>query len=257
MSTTEIQIKNLVLSFFEKFNSYIIEKDGIYDIQIPEKIFHLFKRSRLTITFDKIEKPDSCEYIAPGNNILLLITNECIKMGSVISVKLINQQEKQSSKIRFYFYVIFESIMTKSSMHHVDVDIASLKLSPIDDHDIDFNNNVKFDTISSDKIIDCYILAREYIENSLSEEISIFKEKILMNKNDDMKKIKEKYASIKQGLNDEYFCIQTKNDSVKKFHNLVDLNEHYINEEKNYLANLNNKYNIRIEFALTSIIVMT
>lgn len=256
MSTSDSQVKNLVLGYFEHIHAHIKEKNDVYDIEIPQNKIGLFRRDKLKITFEKnIEKPDSCELISPGSNTLFLIMNECINFGPVLSVKKIKNEENFSQKLRFYFYVIFESIKSKTKIHYVDVDMTSLEVSKLNDSEINFNSNPEIQNISTEKIIQSYIVASDHIEKILKPEINEFKNRILELKNEELQQIKEKYSKLKEQINQEYVKLQSNDNSEHEFYKIIDLNENYSIEETNRIQILDEKYKIKIDFALISILV--
>ena len=51
--TLQDEIKELVLSFFQKIGSKIIENDGVYEIHIPKKYQDSFQAEQILFSFDE------------------------------------------------------------------------------------------------------------------------------------------------------------------------------------------------------------
>ena len=184
MSQVDTQVKTLVLEYFHKIHAEISEKNGLYDVIIPNNYLKLFKISKIKFIFDnQIEKPDDYELMSPGSNTLFTILNECIKMGPILSVTLHSDESTIHPTLRFYFYIIFESLETFTKIIHVDVDMNSKKIMVIENSTINFNDNPNVEDLSSDELFDCYIEASDYVEKIMKNEIKNFKSNMLKLKN--------------------------------------------------------------------------
>lgn len=258
MTEIDNQVKDLVLGYFKHIHANIKEKNEIYDVILPENQYSLFRKSKITFTFNKnIEKPDDCELISPGNNTLFIILNECIKMGPILSVKLIHNDNTSYTKLRFYFYVIFESLKSKTSMHYVDVDVNSIKISFVENSEINFDENPQIQDILIDDIIDCYIEASNYIEKKIKPEILDFKNHIFQLKNEELEQIKSKYDKLRKKLEEESIELQSKSDSILAFQQIVDSHQILKQEEIQICKILEQKYTIHVDFALISALIIS
>ncbi len=258
MTRMEQQIKSLVLGFFSKINANVIEKDDLLNVSISNNYFDLFKTNLLKITFDpEISKNTEYELISPGSNILLKILNKCLDFGPIISARLMSNHSK-SKIIRFYFYVIFESIKTKTKLLHIDVDIDSKSIVKINDSEINFNENSITTKLNSESFDECYIKSITYLEqNLMKSEITDFKKQILELKEDELKNILFEYRKRNKEIQEKYIKFRSKGISGTSFDNLMDENKDIHDEEIKIKENLDKKYSIMIDFALISVLILT
>ena len=127
------QISSLVLGYFSSINAKVTENNRLFEVHIPDEYKKLFRTEMLKITFDeKLSEPNNYELVSPGNNILFRILNQCIGFGPVITAKL-NSNEQNSTILRFYFYIIFESVKSETKLVHVDVDVGTQKIVDVDE----------------------------------------------------------------------------------------------------------------------------
>ncbi len=253
MSQVDNQVKELVLGYFHKIHAEISEKNGLYDVIIPNNYLKLFKSSKIKFIFDnQIAKPDDYELMSPGSNTLFTILNECIKLGPILSVKLDSTESTIHPKLRFYFYLIFESLKSKSEIIHIDVDIDSKKITPIDDSKINFKDHPNIKDLSNDDLFDCYIIASDQVEKNMKNKIKDFTSDMLKLKNEESDQIESKYTKLRKKLEEESIELQSKSDSGIAFQKIVDLHQILKQEETQIRKILDKKYEIRIDFALIS-----
>jgi|APSaa5957512535_1039671.scaffolds.fasta_scaffold51386_2 hypothetical protein len=258
MSQIEKQVNSLVLGYFSKIDSNIIEKNGLFDITIPEKYFKIFQTNKLKIVFDsKLSKPNDYELVSPGSNILFKILNECLDFGPVITAKL-NPNKKNSRKIRFYFYSIFESIISQTELIHVDIDMNNKKIITINNSDIDFNETSFDSQIQEGVIDDCYVESITHIEQNLMKtKINDFKSQIFNMKQEELENINSEYKKRNKEIQEKYVILRSKGESGKNLEKIIDETEIIKNEEENIRKNIDNKYAIVIDFALVSSLILT
>ena len=253
MSQIKNQVYTLVLGYFSKINAKITEKNGLFDIDIPNDYSELFRTNNLKIVFDDgILKPDNYELLSPGSNILFKILNECIDFGPVITAKL-NSKEYCSKVIRFYFYVLFESIKSETKLIHVDIEIATQKIVSINNSEIIFNDDTLIQSVSSEIVDDCYIVATDHVEKLTKPQISEFKNQIYEMKNEELFNINNEYDKKFNDIQEQSIALQSKNASLD---DLIFKNDSLKNEKLIILKNLENKFNIVIDFALIAAIVI-
>lgn len=251
MSTIENQVKTLALGFFSKINAIVIEKNELFDIDIPDNYSKLFGTNHLKIVFnDKILKPDDYELLSPGSNILFKILNTCIDFGPFIIGK--NCVTDYNSIIRFYFYVVFESITTKTKLCSVDVDVKTKNII-LDNLKIDYNASLNSITFSSDDVDDCYIAASDYVEKITKPEISEFKNHIYEIKNKELINISNEYDKRFNDVQEQLVKLQSAGASLD---DLIFKNQSLKNEKHTLLENLDVKFRIIVDFALIAAIVI-
>ncbi len=256
MSQIENQVNALVLGYFFKINANVIEKNGLFDIEIPQEYLKLFGTTTLKITFDA-NLSDSNEYqlVSPGSNILMIILKKCIDFGSVFTAKL-NSDKYNSKIIRFYFYVVFESIESRTKLIHVDVNVNNKKILMIKDSEINFNGNNLNVEIVPDDIDDCYVESIIFLErNLLKSEIFDFKNHIHHLKQDELDNVSLEYTKRKKEIQNKFTILRSKGESGIALENLIDENETTHNEEIRIRGNLDKKYSILIDFALIASVI--
>ncbi|MGY5144405.1 MAG: hypothetical protein ACW9XH_07985 [Candidatus Nitrosopumilus sp. bin_32a] len=257
MSQIENQVISLVLGYFSKINANVIEKNGLFDVEIPQEYSKMFGTTKLKITFDpKLSDSDDYVLVSPGSNILLSILNKCIDFGPVITTKL-NSNKYNSNIIRFYFYVIFESINSKTKLIHVDVNVNNKKIIMIDDSEINWNySNVNM-KIRPEIIDDCYVESIIYLEhNLLKSDIINFKNDMLHLKQEELDNVTLEYKKRNKEIQDKFTILRSKGESGIALENLIDENETTHNEEINIRENLDKKYAIVIDFALIASVII-
>ena len=255
MSQIENQVNTLVLGFFSKINANVTEKNGLFDVEIPEKYSKLFRANNLKITFDdKISKPDNYELLSPGSNTLLKILSECIDFGPVITAKL-NLNEHNSKIIRFYFYVIFESVKSKTRLVHVDVEVTTQKIVVINNSEINFKGNPSVQEISSEIIDDCYIESMDYLKQSMKSDIENFKNQIFKLKDEELQNVNSEYKKRLNQIQEKSTILRSKSGTDTAFQKIIDETVSIQEEAIKVLKIINDKYHISIDFALISAII--
>ena len=251
MSQIENQVNSLVLGYFSKINANIVEKNGLFDVEIPQEYSKTFGTTKLRITFDsKLSDSNDYELVLPGSNILLSILNKCIDYGPVITAKL-NSNKYNSNIIRFYFYAIFESINSKTKLIHVDVNVNSKKIVMTDDSEIDWDENNLDMEIRPEMVDDCYVESIIYLEQNLfKSDIINFKKDILNLKQEELDNVTLEYKKRNKEIQDKFTILRSKGKSGIALKNLIDENETMHYEEINIRENLDKKYAIVIDFAL-------
>ena len=173
----EYAIKNLVLDYFSVNKCNVIEKNGLFDVHLTQDLKNEFRNDWLKITFDEeLARTNNYDLITPGNNILFKIINYGIKLGPVLSCIL--KSSPYENVMRFYFYMVYESVKSQTQIKWIDVDVKSLRIVNIDDKDMVFEQEIVQTGISLDSIDDCYIAATEYLEKLTKTEINNFKNEI-------------------------------------------------------------------------------
>ena len=249
------QVKSLVLGYFSMINAVVAENNGLIDI-IPAEQQKVFGKNNLKITFDeKLSESNNYELVLPGNNILFKILNHCINFGSVITAKL-NSNEKNSTIIRFYFYIIFESVKSETKLVHVDVDTTTQKIVTVNDSEINFESNPPVQDISSDAITDCYIEATDYVKETMKSEMQDFKNQIFKLKDEELQNINLEYKKRLDKIQEKSTISQSKGESNSAFQKIIDENETVKQEEIKVRKTLDEKYKITIDFALVTGIVL-
>ena len=250
------QVKSLVLGYFSMINASVTENNGLFDISIPNEHQKFFRKDNLKITFDeKLSESSNYELLSPGNNILFKILNECISFGPVITAKL-NSNEQNSTILRFYFYIIFESVKSETMLAHVDVDTGTQKIVTVDDSEINFENNPPVQDISSDAITDCYIEATDYVKETMKSEMQDFKNQIFKLKDEELQNINLEYKKRLDKIQEKSTISQSKGESNSAFQKIIDENETVKQEEIKVRKTLDEKYKITIDFALVTGLVL-
>ncbi len=257
MSLIEDQINSLVLGYFSKINANVIEKNGLFDVEIPKEYSKMFGTTKLKITFDtKLSGFDDYVLISPGSDILLSILRLALDFGPVTSVRL-NSTKHGSRIIRFYFYVLFESVQSKTKLVHVDVNVNDKKITVIDDSEINFdesNLNIK---IQPEIIDDCYVESITYLEQSLfKSDIINFKNHILHLKQEELDNIILEYEKRRKEIQDQFIILRSKGKSGIALESLIDKNQIIRNEEIHIRENLDKKYAVVIDFALIASLII-
>ncbi len=257
MSQIENQVNSLVLGYFSKINANVVEKNGLFDVEIPQEYSKIFGTIKLKITFDaKLSDSNDYVLVSPGSNILLSILNKCIDFGPVITAKL-NSEKYNSKIIRFYFYVIFESIQSKTKLIHVDVNVNNKKIVVVNDSEIDLNKTNLNIKILPEIIDDCYVESIIYLEQNLCKsDIINFKNHILHLKQEELDNVTLEYKKRNKEIQDKFTILRSKGESGIILENLIDENETIRNEEINIRGNLDKKYAIVIDFALIASVII-
>ena len=257
ISKIENQVQLLVLGFFSKINADVVEKNGLFDVTIPENYFKLFKDDSLKITFNpQLSNKTDYELILPGSNLLLKILNKCIDYGPIVLANL-SPNTSNLKIIRFYFYVIFESIKTKTELLHIDVEIDSKNIVEINDTKIDFNQDSLNFQVDSESIDDCYVESITYLEQKLMKsKINDFKTQIFNLKEEELQNIISEYKIRNKEIQEKYTKLRSKGVSEKSLDNLMDENKIVHDEEIRIRANLDKKYSIVIDIALIASLIL-
>ncbi len=245
------QVKSLVLGYFSMINAVVAENNGLIDI-IPAEQQKVFGKNNLKITFDeKLSESNNYELVLPGNNILFKILNNCINFGPVITAKL-NSNEKNSTILRFYFYVIFESVKSETKLVHVDVDTTTQKIITVNDSEINFENNPSIHDVSSDTVDYCYIEATDYIKDKMKVEMHDFTNQIFKLKDEELQNIDSEYKKRLGQIEEKSTALRSKGEDQSKFHKIIDENKLVKEEESKVRKTLDAKYKISIDFGLIS-----
>ena len=255
MSQIENQVNSLVLGYLSKINADIIEKNGLFDVKIPDNYFKLFRTDSIKITFNpKLSNKTDYELISPGSSILLKILNECIDFGPILKTKL-NSKNFTNPIIRFYFYIIFESIKSKTKLIHIDVETTTQKIVTITDSEIDYSINPTSQQISSDIIDDCYIESIDYLQQFMKSDIDNFKSQTLKLKDVELQNVHLEYKKRSNQIEEKSTILRSKGESGIAFQKLIDENDLIKQDEAKILKILDDKYHITIDFALISTMI--
>ena len=257
MSQIENQVNTLVLGFFSKINANVSEKNGLFDIEIPSKYSKMFRTNHLKIIFDdKIIQSENYELVSPGSNILYKILNECIDFGPLITAKL-NLNKYNSKIIRFYYYIIFESVKSQTKLVHIDVEVNTKKIVAVSNSEINFKSSPSIQQISPDTIDDCYIESMDYLKQLIKSDMDDFKKQILQLKDEELQNINSEYKKQFNEIQEKSIILRSKGQSGIVFQKLIDENESIQEEKITVLKTLNDKYRVSIDFALISAIIFS
>ena len=250
--------KSLVLGFFSKIDAKITEKNGLYEISVPENYQSFFKTDFLQITFDSnASKQGNYELVLPGSNILLKILNKCLDFGPIVTGNL-SSNTSNSRIIRFYFYVIFESIKSKSELVFVDVDLNSKKIISIPEFDISINNKSSSIELESETVDECYIESINFLErDALKSKIYDFKKEMAFLEHEELDNINSEYKKRKFSLEEKFNILRSKGASREDFDKLINENEMIREEEKILIENTSKKYAVNIDIALFASLILT
>ena len=256
MSEIKTFVNELVLGYFSKINASVYENNGLYDVTVPDNFKKIFRDDILKITFDEsLSKSTNYELVSPGNPILSVILNECIKFGPTVIGKSMSHN-LESPIIRFYFYVIFESIKSKTKMSSVSIDTKNIRKIDFDEFEINFQTTSVNVQLDSELIDDCYIESIDYLEKSMTSEINNFKNEILELKNEELQNINLEYKKKYKIIENKHTDLRSKNNSDTSLQKLIDENESIKLEEKFIRKSLDHKYLISVDFALIGSIVV-
>ena len=255
MSEIKTFVNELVLGYFSKINASMYENNGLYDVTVPDNFKKIFRDDILKITFDEnLSKSTDYELVSPGSSVLSVILNECIQFGPTV-VGRPTSHDLESPIIRFYFYVIIESIKSKTKMLSVNIDTKNIQKIDFDEPEIDFQSapeNIKLD---SELVDDCYIESIDYLEKSMTSEINNFKNEMLKLKNEELQNIDLEYKKKYQVIENKHTDLRSKNNSDASVQKLIDQHESTKLEESITRKNLAHKYLISVDFALIGSIV--
>ncbi len=255
MSEIKTFVNELVLGYFSKINASVYENNGLYDITVPDNFKKIFRDDILKITFNEsLSKSTNYELVSPGNPILSVILNECIKFGPTVIGKSMSHN-LESPIIRFYFYVIFESIKSKTKMSSVSIDTKNIRKIDFDESEINFQTTSGNIQLDSELIDDCYVESIDYLEKSMTSEINNFKNEILELKNEELQNINLEYKKKYKIIENKHTDLRSKNNSDTSLQKLIDEHESIKLEEKFIRKSLDHKYLISVDFALIGSII--
>ena len=252
MSEIKNFVNELVLGYFSKINASVHENNGLYEFTVPDNFKKIFRDDVLKITFDEnLSKSTDYELVSPGSSVLSAILNECIQFGPTV-VGRPTSHDLESPIIRFYFYVIIESIKSKTKMLSVNIDTKNIQKINFDESEINFQTNHTNVRLNSDLIDYCYIESTDYLEKSMKSEINNFKNEILALKNEELQNINLEYQKKYEIIENKHTDLRSKNNSDASLQKLIDENESIKLEEAFVRKNLDHKYLISIDFALVA-----
>ena len=255
MSEIKNFVSDLVLGYFSKINASVYENNGLYEFTVPDNFKKIFRDDVLKITFDEsLSKSTDYELVSPGSSILSVILNECIKFGPTV-IGRSTSCNLEFPIIRFYFYVIFESIKSKTKMLSVNINTKNIQKIDFDETKINFQSapeNIKLD---SELIDDCYIESIDYLEKSMKSEINNFKNEILELKNEELQNINSEYKKKYDVIENKHTDLRSKNNSDTSLQKLIDEHESTKLDETFIRKSLDRKYLISVDFALIGSIV--
>jgi len=255
MSEIKNFVNELVLGYFSKINASVHENNGLYEFTVPDNFKKIFRDDVLKITFDEsLSKSTDYELVSPGSSVLSVILNECIKFGPTV-IGRPTSRNLESPIIRFYFYVIFESIKSKTKMLSVNIDTKNIQKIDFDESEINFQTSSENIQLNSELIDDCYIESIDYLEKSMTSEINNFKNEILELKNEELQNIDLEYKKKYEVIENKHTDLRSKNNSDASLQKLIDDHESIKLEEEFTRKNLDHKYLISVDFALIGSIV--
>ena len=252
MSELNTIVTELVLGYFSKINASVHENNGLYDVAVPDNFKKTLGDDVLKITFNpNLSKSTDYELISPGSSILSAILNECIAFGPTV-IGRPTSHNLEYPVIRFYFYVVFESVKSKTKMLSVNIDTKNIQKINFDESEINFQTNHTNVRLNSDLIDYCYIESTDYLEKSMKSEINNFKNEILALKNEELQNINLEYQKKYEIIENKHTDLRSKNNSDASLQKLIDENESIKLEEAFVRKNLDHKYLISIDFALVA-----
>jgi len=252
----EVHIENIVCEYFSKINANLIKNDKLFSVSVPQNFSNIFGTSLLKFYFDpNTSAPSDYELFSPGSNNLLKIINQCLDLGPVAICKLKNACI-HSDAIRFYFFVLFESVISRTKMIHVDIILDSKKIIDIKKYDIEKYDIEKYDILnnkelSKDVFDDCYVEAISFLEYTMMKlEISNFQKDCINLRQKEIQSIKEEYRIRSKEIQEKFILLRSKGQSAHEIDRLIDENQNIREDEKAILESIRKKYSTIIDFAL-------
>ena len=253
------EIKELVLSFFQKIDSKIIENDGVYEIHIPKKYQNSFQAAQILFSFDeKTASERNVQLIIPGSNILSLVITNCKQRGPISLKK--SKTNTGDVIIRYHFFVDFSGISHISKLDHVDVNLNTLQHTAISDtlEDATF---LLDDKIDAKNITPSYLVALNGIKKRYSEIRTNFLSDANRQFQQDFKIFAEKYNSQIRELDNSINKKEENSDDYEKIQkfrfNTVDEIKELEKEKTQLIDTLQEKHKISLEYNLIACEIIT
>ena len=250
--TLQDEIKELVLSFFQKIGSKIIENDGVYEIHIPKEYQDSFQAEQILFSFDeKIASKKNIQLVIPGSNILSLVITNCKQRGSISLKK--SKTNTGDMVIRYHFFVDFSGISHISKLDYVDVNLNTLQYAAISDtlEDADF---LLDDKINAKNITPSYLVALNSIKERHSETRTNFLSDANKQFQQDFKIFVEKYDSQMRELDNAINKKEENSDDFEKIQkfrfNTIDEIKELEKEKTQLIETLQEKHKISLEYNL-------
>lgn len=250
------EIRELVLSYFTRIGSRIVNNDGIYQIMIPEEYIEYFQSSTLKIIFDKDNtntmQTNGCDLVIPGSRILFKVLSQCIVKGP-ISVK--SGSGIPGIIIRYHFFIVFSGIRNVSKIKHVDINSETMQPvnTPYMLCDTDFTLQ---DQSISDKINKSYMAAIDELKTQCSKLSSEFIDAANVIFQTDYDVFVDKYDSqirdLDDGINQKEV---TSNDhkKIKKFRfDTLDKIDELRRDKDRMINTMQEKHKIFLEYGLVA-----
>ena len=257
--TLQDEIKELVLSFFQKIGSEIIENDGVYKINIPKKYQNSFQAAQILFSFDeKTESARNVQLIIPGNNILSLVITNCKQRGPISLKK--SKTNTGDVIIRYHFFVDFSGISHISKLDYVDVNLNTLQHTVISDtlEDVDF---LLDDKVDAKDITPSYLVALNGIKKQYSEMRTNFLSDANKQFQHDFKIFVEKYDSQIRELDNSINKKEENSDDYEKIQKFrfstIDEIKELEKEKTQLIKTLQEKHKISLEYNLIGCEIIT
>jgi len=247
------EIKDLTLSFFNTINAEISENNGLYSIDIPQKYFNYFQKSKIQIAFDeKIAEQHNCELIIPGSKTLFQIITNCNNKGS-ISVKSV--PGGATTAIRYHFYVNFSGIKQHSQLFSITVNLENFSIinPPENLESISLPSNFKMPSEKITPSFECALKelqekSSELKQSFVTEANTLFEHdfKLFTSKYDEQIRELDHSISKKESTSDDF-------EKIKKFRfDTIDKIEKIEKEKENLVGVLENKHKVNLDYNLVS-----
>ena len=246
------EIKNLVLTYFQRIDSKIIEEQGSYVIHIPKKHHADFESSKIIICFDaQTASKLNCELIIPGSRTLDKIIKKCTSMGPIVPRR--SKLGKTGMWIRYHFYVNFSGKQNISKLDYVDVDLVNFHTIKISNTHNIIDLSV-IDMLNPKKITPTYMIAIDKIKEQCSEMEKSFVSKSNDLFRHDVTTFTNKYELRIRELNKKIHKKEhTSNnfDKIKKFRfDVIETIKHLEIEKNNLNKILQEKHKIILNYDL-------
>ena len=253
------EIKELVLSFFQKIGSKIIENDGVYEIHIPKKYQNSFQATQILFSFDeKTASERNVQLIIPGSNILSLVITNCKQRGSISLKK--SKTNTGDVIIRYHFFVDFSGISNVSKLDYVDVNLNTLQHTAISGP---FENTTFLleDKINIKNITPSYLAALNGIKKKYSETRTNFLSDANKQFQQDFKIFAEKYDSQIRELDNSINKKEESSDDFEKIQkfrfNTIDEIKELEKEKTQLIETFQKKHKISLEYNLVACELIT
>ena len=179
------EIKNFVISYFQRINSHMTYEKNKYEILIPNDYKSYFGLSKISICFDEeTALKFNCDLVIPGNWILDKVIKNCMNRGPIV-VKRSNENKTYAI---YYYHIKYSGMYDDSFLDRVCINMSTMQPIKIFDDVCETNTSV-IGMIDSKKITSTYMVAinemkkkyhemeRKFLkksQNAFQNELNIF-----------------------------------------------------------------------------------